>query len=1165
VVRFSVLGTLEVQRDEDLCELGPRKQRALLVRLLLDVNRPVSVDRLIDDLWGGTPPNRAMASLQAYVSNLRRILEPDRPARAPATVLVTQPPGYALRVPEECIDAFRFRALAAEAMHRLQAGEARDAHEAAEAGLALWRGPAFGDVADERFAAAEIRRLDDLRLSTEEVRLAAALDLGRSRAAAAELESWVEREPLRERFWELLILALYRSGRAADALDRYQQVRRLLDDELGLEPGPALRELEQAVLRQEGTLLPRQAIPPTGPGTPPTGPSGPDARPGLDEEGRPPLAGRDGELAGLRAALSAASAGATRWVLLTGEAGIGKSRLAGAVADLALDAGWHVARARCHDDADTPPYWLWTQALRGLPCSSGALDPLAPADLEARERRDGWGGSRFTLYQGIEHALVAAVAETPLLLLLDDLQWADLDSLRALRYLAVELRGAPVMVVGTVRDGEGSELLHQVLQTIDRQPGAQRLPVPPVDLGAVRTIAEAVTGSPVTDEAGRRLHERSGGNPFFATELVRLSIAAGGMDAVLPAGVRDAVGRRLDRLPRDVRAVLTLAAVSGLVFDATVLAPASERGLPELLDLLDAALATGVLVEDEALQFRFSHALLRETLLAELTTAQRRRLHARLAGALRERRGDDERALPELAHHLVEAGPMGELSQAPDVARRAGEQALGRLAYDDAARWFDRALGVLALRDAVAGADLRARHELLVAKGAALYYAGRASEARQTLVTAIAAAAELRDPDAVGEAAAALADTGGIWTWVDLGRQPVAVLDHLERALQAVGPGDTPARARLLSMLAVGSYFGDDADRIERLSVEALAVARRVDDRRTLADVLLDRSFLLWGPDRCPEAVALADEALSIGELTDLQRVVAHGRRFVAMLFLGELPAAVKAHGEAVETARRAQLLPAQILLAQVPVAKATAEGRFADAETLLAESWALHERGDVPIVPQAIVSLEIVLRRHQGRLGEHVDALEALLPALPLRTTHKLLALAHLDAGDVEGADSAMRAAAEAPSVRWMQLLDKTIEAEIRAALPPTEAAAGLADELAPYEDMIAAAGTTYWWAPVALSLAALEHRLGRLHDAEGHLRRCLERCRRWGTRAWTVRAQWQLAAVLTDRGDADAEAAALRTEAETGADQLGMALPSPTGRRLPASGHGRSKSLSG
>jgi hypothetical protein len=187
---------------------------------------------------------------------------------------------------------------------------------------------------------------------------------------------------------------------------------------------------------------------------------------------------------------------------------------------------------------------------------------------------------------------------------------------------------------------------------------------------------------------------------------------------------------------------------------------------------------------------------------------------------------------------------------------------------------------------------------------------------------------------------------------------------------------------------------------------------------------------------------------------------------------------------------------------------------------------------------------MELILHRLRGTLAEQRPRLRELTTVLPIRTSHQLLALAELDAGDTDAAVSALDASLSAPRIPWMEVLADTVEAEIRAALPPSAAAEALVDALAPHEDLIAAAGTTYWWGPVALSVAALEHRLGRFEQAEARLRRTIERTQGWELRVWTAQAQWRLAAVLADRG-ANEEAHRLRVAAQTAATDIGMALP--------------------
>jgi len=253
-LELRVLGPLEVAVAGVPIELGPARQRALLAALIVRAGQVVSVDRLIDDLWGERPPASAHHALQVYVSNLRKLLDARRPAGTSGEVLVTRRPGYLLAVGDEQLDSARFESRVAAGRRALAGEDAASAAETLRGALALWRGPAFADLAGEAFCQVEAARLEELRLGAIEDRVAADLQLGRHTHLAAELEAFVAEHPLRERLWEQFVLSLYRCGRQADALRTLERVRRMLAEELGLSPGPALRELEEAILRHDTAL-----------------------------------------------------------------------------------------------------------------------------------------------------------------------------------------------------------------------------------------------------------------------------------------------------------------------------------------------------------------------------------------------------------------------------------------------------------------------------------------------------------------------------------------------------------------------------------------------------------------------------------------------------------------------------------------------------------------------------------------------------------------------------------------------------------------------------------------------------------------------------------------------------------------------------------------------
>ena len=269
---FRLLGPLEVLDQGRVLPLGGAKQRALLAVLLLRPNEVVSVDRLIDELWGEEPPSTATKVVQVYVSQLRKSLAGDKSQ----PVIETRPPGYAVRVEPGRLDVECFEGLLSRARRRRSAGDLEETASVLREALALWRGEALADFAYEPFAQAAIARLEELRLVALEERIEADLAVGRHAEVVAELETLVAEEPLREGLRGQLMLALYRSGRQAEGLEAYQQARRVLVEQLGIEPGPALQELEKAILRQDPVLEPPSAADGSGPESAPPEASTPE-------------------------------------------------------------------------------------------------------------------------------------------------------------------------------------------------------------------------------------------------------------------------------------------------------------------------------------------------------------------------------------------------------------------------------------------------------------------------------------------------------------------------------------------------------------------------------------------------------------------------------------------------------------------------------------------------------------------------------------------------------------------------------------------------------------------------------------------------------------------------------------------------------------------------
>ena len=359
---FRILGPIEALEGDRPLALGGAKQRALLGMLLLHANEVVSSDRLIEELWAGEGREEAGRALQVAVSRLRRALEPGRARRSDRGSAVTRAPGYVLRADPAQLDVKRFEALVTEEGRTGRAGDARPARAKLEQALALWRGPPLADLAYESFCQPEIARLEELRLGALEERIDADLALGRHAERRRQLRGLVDAEPLRERLRAQLMLALYRSGRQAEALEAYRDARRTLVEELGIEPGRELRELEQAILTQDASLDP------AGGGEPAT-----SRRPSAaGRRVRRPRVGAGRAVVGPRG-----RAGRPRAACASSPASPASAR-AGSPKRWSRSAtarGARVLVGRCWEAGGAPAYWPWVQSLRAYIAERDAGGP----------------------------------------------------------------------------------------------------------------------------------------------------------------------------------------------------------------------------------------------------------------------------------------------------------------------------------------------------------------------------------------------------------------------------------------------------------------------------------------------------------------------------------------------------------------------------------------------------------------------------------------------------------------------------------------------------------------------------------------------------------------------------------------------------------------------
>jgi DNA-binding SARP family transcriptional activator/tetratricopeptide (TPR) repeat protein len=1158
-MEFRILGPLEVLDGERALDVAGPKQRALLAVLLMNANQVVSKDSLIDSLWGAEPPATASKAIQVYVSQLRRVLGKKR--------LETTAPGYLLRVHDEELDLHRFEALREQAKDADAKTAAALLHEA----LALWRGPPLGEFAYDGFAGLEIARLEELRLACLEERIAADLALGRSSGLVGELEGLVAEHPLRELLRAQLMLALYRSGRQVEALEAYQDARRVLVGELGIQPGKSLRELEKAILQQDPSVD--------------LGPAEVEAIVATDGS-KGTFVGREAELSELRAGLDAAIAGQGRLFLLAGEPGIGKSRLAEELVGQARARGASVLVGRCWEAGGAPAYWPWVQslrmyveqtepeALRGQ-LGAGAADvaPIIPElralfpDLPQPSLES--EGARFRLFDSTARFLRNAAAARPLVLVLDDLHAADEPSLLLLRFLAAELAGSRILVVATYRDVDPTvrDPLASTLVELARESVTRRIELgglTETDVGRYIELSGGVTPPAVLVAT---IHTETEGNPLFVGEVVRLLAPEGRLPDVdlpvlwslgIPQGVREVIGRRVHRLSSECTRVLTIASVVGREFGLDALQRLTELPADELLDVLDEAMGARVLasVPGARARLRFAHALIRETLYDQLTTPRRVQLHRRAGEALEAFYAEDpEPHLAELAHHFFEAAPGGDVGKALEYAQRAGERALELLAYEEAARLYELALQALELKRSV---DPPARCELLLRLGEVRERAGDGPAAASAFLEASEIARSAGASEQFGRAALGY---GGRFVWVAQGFLDEEAVPLLEDALRAVGEEDSALRARLLARLAGALRDQPKPERRTELSAQAVATARRLGDGSALAYALDGRYSTIWGPDNAEERLPIADEILRLAEeVGDRERAI-QGRfyRAVALLELGQM-ADVRRELTAMESLAAELRQPAQrwyVTILQAILALFV--GDFDGARESIPNAFELAGTMRQYMPLGSVRGQTFMLHREQGQLGEVIEETERTVEEMPVDMFRCIVANLYSELGREDDARAALEGLAEIDfdvQPDNDKLFGWSLLAEVCSFLGDSVHAPRLYALLRPHAHRNAVCHPACAAGSVSRYLGLLSATSSRWEEAERHFEDGLEMNERMGARPWVAHTQHDYARMLLARdlsGDRD-KAQLLLAKALATYGELGMATSAASASALAA-----------
>jgi len=707
-MEFRILGPLEVVDGQgDVVPLGGGKQRALLARLVLDANRAVAVETLVDGLWGESVPETATKAVQIYVSQLRKQLGRDR--------IVTRPPGYLVDAPPHAVDLFRFEGLLADGRAALSEGHPARAGDVLREALGLWRGPALAEFT-EPFAQSESARLEELRLHALEERIEADLALGRHAMLVGELDVLVQGNPLRERLRGQQMLALYRSGRQAEALASYQELRRLLDEELGITPSASLRELEGQILRQDTSLDPVATEPEPSPAIRPHDPG--SSQPEVD---RP--VGREEELSRLRDALASSLNGARELVFVSGEAGIGKTTLVQAFVEEAADEKVLVGLGQCVEQHGAGEGYLPVLDALSRLCRGTEGDRLLavlrarapswllqlpglvdPAELELVQQR-AFGASPERMLREMTEALEEFSAARPLALVFEDLHWSDPSTLDLIAAIGRRTEPARLLLIGTYRLGgaEGRESpVDALVHDLAARGPALEIHVPPLDVAAVADYLQVrFDDEQVTPELATLLQRRTNGNPLFVERVVDAWVARSG-DSIanlvgeIPASVRQLIERRFSALDPAVGEILEAASVAGAEFSAALVAAACDRDPDDVEQICEGLARQEAVIEARgaeewpdgtiASSYGFTHDLWHEVLYDRLPAGRRARLHRKIGARLADAHGPGAQdTAAEVAVHFVRGGDADRaaryLALAADAAGdlRAYREAIGHL------------------------------------------------------------------------------------------------------------------------------------------------------------------------------------------------------------------------------------------------------------------------------------------------------------------------------------------------------------------------------------------------------------------------------------------------------------------------------------------------------
>ncbi len=1116
--RIQLCGRLSVEIDgAQLADLLRGRQVPLLLAyLLLNRDRYLGRDELIGALWPSHAPRSQDAALRTLLSRLRSALGASALAGRDELILTLPEPVW-VDIEAAVIEVRR-------AQQTLDRGDVRSAWALAQVPLNIaGRGLLPGTQAT--WLEPRRRELEDVRLRALEVIGRSGLSMGGTQLGSAErgARNLIEAEPYRESGYALLMEVLALQGNLAEGLMVYDRLRTLLRDELGTTPSAETIAVHERLVRPAPRPLPAGNESDKSAAAPIELPAALAARAAV------PLIGRRQELSEL-ARLWAIARGEWkgdvpgRIVLLAGDPGIGKTRLAAELARNAHDQGACVLAGRAPEET-LVPYQLFVEALRHYLLRAPVADlqattreygsELARLIPELRRRAPELSASatpdqepnRYRLFEAVVGLLSAISSSTPVLLVLDDLQWADRPTLLLLRHLARAGDPARLLILGAYRSTEATlEGFADALADLRRE----RL-ISQIDVGGLseRETAELVqmwTGEAPSRAFVRALHDETEGNPLFISEIVRHLAEAGvrvsEAGAVelqrfgLPEGIKQVIARRLTRLSAQATEWLRVAAVIGRDFSASLLERVVSLDEEEFLNALDEALAAGLVVETvpNASRYAFSHALIRETLYEGMSAPRRSRIHRRVGEELEATAGAG-RYLPALAHHFTRAATALDGDKAITYARRAGEQATAVLAHEEAAEHYSRALEVLERFEPDA---LARRCELLLLLGEACVRAGE----RPSAWPAFRDAAELAERlgDTAGLARAAIGASR--WYVQQPGVVESELIEMLKRALAATAGERTVTRVKLLARLCGAIYYSSERDRMQPLSDEAIELAEKLDNPEARTYACAARRRALSGASHLQSRLGASTEMLTrarqAGSLElELQ---SHAWLTVDLLEYGDRDA-VDAQIEAFEAGAERLRQPLFTWNATLWRAmQSLLAGNLKRAEELAADALAAGAPAEAVTAREYYAMQLLAIRREQDQMAGLEGAARRLVDTNPDRPGWRAaLAMLLCDSGrrseaQVEVDALARHGFAEIPhDGDWMTTA--VLIADVCAELGDTGPARLLYEQLLPYAEHNVVIGlAAVCLGSVATFVGKLAKTIGRDREAAAHFEQALE-----------------------------------------------------------------------